>query len=184
MRLALIVLAALLITCSPDVGESVGEVDGYEMTYGGNVYGVDVWCNDECPPNDELAWRMQSVYWMFEPHLPPDLRGSSSKFYRKAQINIRFSKYVWMWGETQIYGSFLNDTTVWIYYPYDCECAKGLCGGIIDYELGHVFMRAIAPRNTERQNLEYRREHNLLYSEDSRRCRRDRRREDERGFTH
>lgn len=166
-----LILIAALVACGPKPNESVGTVDGYEMIYAGEVRETDVWCNDECPDLASLGRRMDSVYNMFEPHLRRGIRKGSNNYYKSSKINIRFSKYVWMINERQIYGAFLGDTTVWIYYPYECDCEKGLCGGVLDYELGHVFMRSIRPANNERQNLEYRIENSLLYSEDAMRCR-------------
>lgn len=172
-RLILLLLMTLSLSCSPQPGDKVGSADGYDIFYAGELYGIKIYCNDECPDLHKLRRRLSSVYWMFDDHLPDNFRGSPSKFYKRTKFVIRFSKYKWFIAdEHQIYGSYLNGNTIWIYYPYSCDCGKGLCGGILDYELGHVFMRYVKPEHNqdELKDLKYREKHNLLYSEDSKWC--------------
>lgn len=54
-----------------------------------------------------------------------------------------------------------------IWYPYECpNRPKGLCSGIFDYEMGHLFMYSIDPSGTELEWLQYREKYNLLKAEE------------------
>ena len=164
----MILIFVIISSCSRvyEDGEVVDIRGGVELIAWKRPYrGVSFMCHAECPAQyNQVIKRIDSVADMFDPHLtrdPDKLLYGTNIIWTSSPMGSEESP---IWGLT-----FSGMKDIYIYFPYSCpEEPKGLCGGIFDYELGHIFMQHdVMPGSTEREWLDYRIEHDLLYSQDS-----------------
>lgn len=180
LKYLIIFLTVFTLSCKKNykVGEKIKTVDDIALYHGGEIYNIQIQCHPKCPDINLVKDRMDSVYKMFEPHLREKDRVGSEKYWGEViypyYVNeIRFSQWDWHpegLKVEQIHGAYNPGTSLdlWIDYDYDCgECPNGLCGGIIDYELGHPIMHQTFDYMDEFRWLDYRKQHELFYSENA-----------------
>lgn len=113
---------------------------------------VDFICEPDCPPEPLIWERLNQIDKMFKKHTDENALDGATITWQKEQP------------APGIYGlTYSNRKEVYIWHEYECDGEeKGLCSGVFDYEIGHLYMRYIMPGSTEGEWLEYRRKHKLL----------------------
>ena len=156
----LIALCTMIVSCGPhyEEGEMVRrDREGYPVFYLTSVEGMDIYCNPECPPKEDLIHKVNQVKEKFSAHL-------TKREVRRATkgAEILFTSAPIYFGDREVQGITHTVTKqVWIDYEHKCK-PKGLCDGVFVYELGHLYMNVLDPEGTEEEWLEFRKETDLI----------------------
>lgn len=154
----LLLLTMLALGCGPDLGDELrDDYRGQPVYYGGEVLGLEMRCAPECPDALDVADRLVEIEAAWAPHMGATYQHFSA---------LEGARVLWHADHPQPGAAGVHyryERRIEIWWGVECpQYPQGLCRGVFDYEVGHLYMMRIDPNATEREWLEWRRDRGLL----------------------
>lgn len=117
---------------------------------------VRLYCMPTCPSHDNIRLAMSKVDEQIRPYL------DYSPYERWENYAITFRDEPLYYKEQQVLGATLhNSNAIAIWYPYECDGPKGVCSGVLGWELKLSAIEKELPNSSEQEKLNWLTDRNI-----------------------
>lgn len=144
----LIIIALTLTGCYESLHNFFYPADEYLDLGDGRE--VRLHCLSSCPPHEDIRTAMRLVSRQIQPHLSYDV------YSRWKHYSITFNDEILTYNGQQVLGATLHNLpAIVIWTGYECDGPKGICSGVIGYELKLAAIERELPMSTEAEKIKW-----------------------------